>query len=89
MKVINSSNIDNVQVGDVFVTVAVCDTERIILDEFDSMKEAREFVKNEGYSNVEFWYLAAETINEQGDLNPACWGKTKKEAISKLKKALA
>lgn len=53
------------------------------------MKVAREFVKNEGYSNVEFWYLAAETINEQGDLNPACWARTKKEAISKLKKVLA
>jgi hypothetical protein len=89
MKVINNSNVDNVQVGDIFVTVAVCDTERNILAEFDSMKEARTFVKNEGYSNVEFWYLAAETINEQGDLNPACWARTKKEAIAKLKKALA
>lgn len=88
MKVINSSNIENALVGDVIVTVAVCDTERNILDEFDSIKEARKFVKDEGYSNVEFWYLAAETINEQGDLNPACWGRTKKEAIAKLKKVL-
>ncbi len=88
MKIINSSNIDNVQVGDIFVTIAVCNSNRDIIEEFDSMKEAKYFVKKDGYDNVEYWYLAAETINEAGDLNSACWGKTRKEAINKLKKVL-
>ncbi|KAB5389263.1 hypothetical protein ACIXBV_19300 [Bacteroides fragilis] len=88
MKVINDSKIDTAQIGDIFVSVAVCNSNRYIIDEFDTMKEARTFVKEEGYIDAEYWYLAAETINEQGDLSPACWGKTKKEAVDKLKKAL-
>lgn len=88
MKEINSSNIDNAQIGDIFTNVAVCNSNRDIIDEFDTMKEAKNFVKKEGYFDVEYWYLAAETINEQGDLNMAYWGKTKKEAVDKLKKIL-
>ena len=84
---INSSNLDNAQIGDIVVTVAVCTYNKEIIAEFNTMAEAKTFVKEEGY-DAEYWYLAAETINEHGDLNPACWGKTKKEAVDKLKKAL-
>ena len=54
-----------------------------------SMKEARKYVKDEGYKDsIEYWYLAAEIINEDGDINPAVWAKSKAEAVRKLKKLL-
>ena len=53
------------------------------------MKEARKYVKDEGYKDsIEYWYLAAEIINEDGDINPAVWAKSKAEAVRKLKKLL-
>lgn len=56
------------------------------LDEFDTKKEAKEAGYNE--YDYDYWYLAAEVINERGDVNPACWGRTRKEALEKLKNAL-
>lgn len=88
MKVINDSNMDDVQVGDIFITIAVCNSRGDIIEEFDSMKEARAYVKDNDLKNVEYWYLAAETIDEDCNLNPACWGITRAEAIAKLKRAL-
>lgn len=72
---------------EICVCVAVCYANtQYIADEFDTMQEARKAYKNKkGYS---FWYLAAEVINDRVDLNPACWGKTKNEALTRLKKAL-
>ena len=57
------------------------------VDEFDSMAEANaSFYKRAG--GYEFKYAAAEWINEDGDLNPAVYGDTLKEATDKLKELL-
>ena len=56
------------------------------LDEFDSKKEAKEAGYNE--YDYDYWYLAAEYINDNGDVNIACWGRTRKEALDKLKSVL-
>ena len=39
-------------------------------------------------SYYDVWYLSAEVINDKGDINPACWGRTRQEAIKKLKNIL-
>lgn len=72
---------------EICVWIAVCyeDTQYIV-DEFSTMDEAKKEYK--GKSGFDFWYLAAEIINEDGDTNPACWGKTRKEALDRLKNAL-
>ena len=57
-----------------------------ICDEFDTMKEARGAYK--GVKGARFKYAAAEEINEDGDVNPAVYGATLKEATNKLKKLL-
>ena len=51
------------------------------------MAEAKAYAKEEGL-DADYWYMAAEEINSNGDLGAACWGKTRSEALSKLKKAL-
>lgn len=51
------------------------------------MREAKQFAK-ENDLTPSYWYLAAEIINEDGDLNPAVWGKSREEAVGKLKKLL-
>ena len=83
-------NLEDLKIGDVIVSVAVCPRgSQKITEEFGSMAEARKYIKEENlFSDCECWYLAAETINEQGDLNPAYWGKNKNEAVNKLKKVL-
>ena len=51
--------------------------------------KTEDYVKDEGYKDsIEYWYLAAEIINEDGDINPAVWAKSKAEAVRKLKKLL-
>ena len=70
------------------ISIAVCyGGTQDVVDEFDSMKDAKAFVKEEGL-DADYWYMAAEEINANGDLGSACWGKTRSEALSKLKKAL-
>lgn len=72
---------------EICICIAVCyENTQYIVDEFDTMQEAKKAYK--GKNGYDFWYLAAEYINEDGDTNPACWGKTKKETIDRLKKAL-
>lgn len=68
-------------------TVAVCCKGTYnIIDEFETLREAK---KDYSQNDFDFWWLAAETINDYNDVNPACWGKAKKEALSKLKKTLS
>ena len=70
----------------IYISIAVCNKgTQDIVDEFETIREA----KNE-YSEWEydFWYLAAEIIDSDGNVNPACWGKTRDEALNKLKKVL-
>ena len=55
--------------------------------EFDSMADAKAYYTNpDGY---EFKYAAAEEINDDGDVNPAVYGDTLKEATDKLKAILS
>ena len=55
--------------------------------EFDSMADAKAYYTNpDGY---EFKYAAAEEINKDGDVNPAVYGDTLKEATDKLKAILS
>ena len=68
------------------IWVAVCSTVTSgIIDEFDTLKEAKAYIKDEDLSSVaEIRYLAAEEIDKEGNTNPACRGKTRQEALSKL-----
>lgn len=56
-----------------------------VIDELDSVAEYRRAYKN---SNTDFVYAAAELINDRGDVNPAVYGETLKEATDRLKKLL-
>lgn len=71
----------------IHVTVAVChcDTQEI-LDEFDNVKEANAYMKENGHGEI--WYLAAEEIDANVNVNPVTWEKTYKEALDRLKKFL-
>ena len=90
MKVINGSNFYSINIGDIIVSIAICyKGTQDIIEIVDSVSEAKSFVKEENYNGlVDYWYLAAETINEDGDTNPAFWGKSRNEAISRLKRVL-
>ena len=71
------------------ISIAVCYSGTLdVIDEFDTMAEAKAYVKEESL-DADYWYLAAEVINANGDVGAACWGKTRSEAVNKLKKALA
>lgn len=61
------------------------------LCEFDTMREVKSYIK-EHYpwlDDVSYVYCAAEEIDDDGNINPPCHGKTKAEAVSKLKKVLS
>ena len=58
-----------------------------ICDEFATMKEARDAYK--GVRGARFKYAAAEEINKDGDVNPAVYGDTLKEAMDKIKEVLS
>lgn len=74
---------------EIIVSVAVCHRgTQDIIDECATMKEAHKFAKKNEYYNVDYWYLAAEVINKDGDTNPAVWNKERGEAIKRLKKLL-
>jgi len=71
---------------EIVVSVAVCRKETDdIIAEFATIREARKEYSEYKY---DFWYLAAEIIDKDGNVNPACWGKTRKEAVNKLKSVL-
>ena len=55
--------------------------------EFDSMVDAKAYYTNP--DSYEFKYAAAEEINDDGDVNPAVYGDTLKEATDKLKAILS
>ena len=58
------------------------------VDELDTMADANaSFYKKAG--GYEFKYAAAEQINDDGDVNPAVYGDTLKEATDKLKAILS
>lgn len=57
-----------------------------VIGEYVSTTEARKAMK--GVPGVRFKYAAAEHINADGDVNPAVYGDTLKEATNKLKKLL-
>lgn len=57
------------------------------IEEFwDSKNDAIKFAENREGCVVK--YAAAETINDDGDLNPAVYGDSLKEVMDKIKKAL-
>ena len=73
----------------IVVSVAICRKgTQDIITESDTMNEAKKISKENGYVNVDYWYLATEVINEDGDTNPAVWGRSKTEATKRLKKLL-
>ena len=70
--------------------IAYRNLERGYLCEFETMREVKQYIK-ENYphlSDVKYEYIAAEEIDEDGNVNPPCYGKTKAEALKKLKKVL-
>ena len=52
------------------------------------VQEAHKFSKENGYNHVDYWYLAAEVTNKDGDTNPAVWNMERAEAIKRLKTLL-
>lgn len=73
--------------GRVVVSVAICIGKKIIAEK-DTIKQARRYTKENKLKNVEYWYLASEIINERGDVNIPCWGRTRNEALGKLRKLI-
>ena len=70
------------------VSVAVCHSgTKDIIDIFDDMHQARAAAKRLG-QDICYWWLAAEWINDDGDVNPACWGKTRGDALNRLRTVL-
>ena len=70
--------------------IAYRDLDNGYLCEFDTMREVKQYIK-ENYPHlggVTYAYIAAEEIDEEGNVNPPCYGKTKAEALNKLKKVL-
>lgn len=71
---------------DIVVSIAICRKGTYdIIAEYFTMHEAK---KDYNVNLFDFWYLAAEIIDKDGNVNPACWGKTRKEAVDKLKSVL-
>lgn len=56
-----------------------------IIGEFDSIREAKKEMKG---CPCEYMYAAAEEINQNGDVNPAVYGITRKEVLTKIIKLL-
>ena len=74
---------------EIIVSVAVCHRGTLdIIEECTTMKEANKFSKENGYNHVDYWYLAAEVTNKDGDTNPAVWNMERAEAIKRLKTLL-
>lgn len=82
----------NVKGYEVYITCVACrpGTHNIVREE-ETKAELRRSIRDyfkKPLSYYDIWYLAAEVINDKGDLNPACWGRTRQEAIKKLKNVL-
>lgn len=81
-----------IQGYEVAVTCAACiPGTRHVVQEAESKPELKRLVReneDKPFSYYDIWYLAAEYINDRGDVNPACWGRTRQEAIKKLKNVL-
>ena len=55
------------------------------------MREVKKFIK-ENYphlDDIKYRYIAAEEIDDDGNVNPPCYGNTRAEAVGKLKKVLS
>ena len=67
--------------------VVVDEDDNIIQEFFDETpKNAKRYAKC--FDDYRVRIAAAEEINEDGDLNPAVYGDTLRDAMSKLKRAL-
>ena len=54
------------------------------------MREVKKFIK-ENYphlDDIKYRYIASEEIDDDGNVNPPCYGNTRAEAVGKLKKVL-
>ena len=70
--------------------IAYTDLKDGYLCEFETMREVKKYIE-ENYphlDNVKYKYIAAEEIDESGNVNMPCYGNTKTEALNKLKKLL-
>lgn len=70
--------------------IAYTDLKDGYLCEFETMREVKKYIE-ENYShldNVKYKYIAAEEIDESGNVNMPCYGNTKAEALNRLKKLL-
>ena len=77
------------KVGAIITGVAVIDQyTNKVLWECDTIAEARKWNKKYGDPMNDIQYWAAEIINQNGDLNPAVYADTRKEARDKLKQIL-
>lgn len=70
--------------------IAYTDLKDGYLCEFETMREMKKYIE-ENYphlDNVKYKYIAAEEIDESGNVNMPCYGNTKAEAVNRLKKLL-
>ena len=70
--------------------IAYRNLNRGYLCEFETMREVKKYIK-ENYphlDDVKYQYIAAEEIDDDGNVNPPCYGNTKAEAVGKLKRVL-
>lgn len=70
--------------------IAYRDLEHGYLCEYDTMKEVKNHVKENfpDLDDVTFKWCAAEEVDDEGNMNPPCWGDTRAEAVRELKRTL-
>ena len=76
------------KVGAIITGVAIIDKNGRVIYECDTIAEAKKWNRQFGSPMNDIQYWAAETINADGDLNPAVYADTRKEARDKLKQIL-
>lgn len=73
------------------LAIAYRESDGRYLCEFDTMREVKKYIK-ENYphlDDVEYRWIAQEEIDDEGNVNCPCYGKTKAQAIGRLKKLLS
>lgn len=72
----------------IWVLVVLLNSNGDVVEEFETLKEAKAYIKENKATHLKIAYTAAEEINNNHDLGTACFGSTRKEALNNLKKAL-
>lgn len=71
---------------EIITSIAVLDENNTILEEFDNLKDAKEFCKENDIYISNIVYIAQLVIDSNGNTDIPFFGRTKKQAIEELKR---